>query len=560
MKRVFSILLVALLLILPVLSAQADDRPTYVFVDDGLLTVDELGDLNTRAFMIRLDRDVGVYYFYYSDVQDLPSYIEQFAAEHVAEENALVLGFNADYYYFLQIGPVAKAALPDSVCEGTILEAYRAVKGDPKGKLLAYLNTTDEILKEYRNTYGYASETQSVSSDPYDLSDVPEGIARTDGGKPTLVDRAHLLTDSEAASLSKLLKEIGSEYRCDVIVATVPGLGRKTAEAYADDFFDYNGYGYGAVPDANGTTINGDGILLLLSMEARDFAISTSGSAIKAFTDYGIQCCLEPAFLPYLRSNAYGEGFNAFAYECENMLQAARDGIPYDSRHIYVDTWTDAQLLEYNDRAAAVAREHNIGIYFLKSDAIDNAETYLESFRYDRVSEPGSILLVSGPNGYSLRVFGNSAKTKFSEKKLAELQNAVIPYLESGDIDTAVRNYLSVGEKAASWRPVNWFTFFIAIVAGLLFGFIPVSGMKRQLISVNKKTSAETYMEPSSFTVTQNSDVLLGKNISRSVHVVRTESSGGGGRGGSSGGGFHGGSSTHSSSSGGTHGGHSGKF
>ena len=83
--------------------------------------------------------------------------------------------------------------------------------------------------------------------------------------------------------------------------------------------------------------------------------------------------------------------------------------------------------------------------------------------------------------------------------------------------------------------------------------------MKRQLISVNKKTSAETYMEPSSFTVTQNSDVLLGKNISRSVHVVRTESSGGG-RSGGGGSSFHGGSSTHTSSSGGTHGGHSGKF
>ena len=81
--------------------------------------------------------------------------------------------------------------------------------------------------------------------------------------------------------------------------------------------------------------------------------------------------------------------------------------------------------------------------------------------------------------------------------------------------------------------------------------------MKRQMTSVTKQTSADRYLAPQSFTLTQNSDVLLGTNVSRSVHVVQTASSGG--RSGS-GGGFHGGSSTHTSSSGGTHGGHSGKF
>ncbi len=681
MKRVFSILLIAFLLIFPVLSVQADDRPTYVFVDDGLLTADELSDLNTRAFMISLDRHVGVYYFYYSDVEDLPSYVEQFASEHVAEKNALVLGFNADYYYFLQIGSVAKEALPDSVCESTILDAYRAVKGDPKGKLLAYLNTTDEILKEYRDTHGF-SDVFDVSG-AYDLSDVPEEIARTAGGKPTLVDKEHLLTDSQAEALSQRLKEIGDAYRCDVVIVTVSTLGSKTSEAYADDFFDYNGYGYGAVPDENGVTRDGDGILLLLSMEDRDFAVSTSGSAIRAFTDYGIQTYLEPLFLPYLSSNDYSGGFTAFANGCDDLLKYASEGVPYDYRRVYVDGWTDSQLLSCNDRAESVANEYGVGIYFIENTAIGDVDAFLNDFIENRTFEDNSIVLVHGASRYSVKtsgavayakfsgdaftavlravdpylsagdtkgavtaymdkcieivsdyghvltkgaisdeaknngnlrlkqlfeehgvalyflydaeaadpealaksylsdsvyesnavvlganrtgsavaVKGGYAAEKFTGRRIAKLVKEVDPHLREGDLSGAVNAFAERSEKIITWRPVNYLTLAISVIAGLLFGMIPANGLKRQLTSVSKQTNAEAYMQPQSFMMTQNSNVLLGKNTSRTVHVVQSSSSsGGGGRSGGGGSSFHGGSSTHTSSSGGTHGGHSGKF
>ncbi len=681
MKRVFSILLIAFLLIFPVLSVQADERPTYVFVDDGLLTADELSDLNTRAFMISLDRHVGVYYFYYSDVEDLPSYVEQFASEHVAEKNALVLGFNADYYYFLQIGSVAKEALPDSVCESTILDAYRAVKGDPKGKLLAYLNTTDEILKEYRDTHGF-SDVFDVSG-AYDLSDVPEEIARTAGGKPTLVDKERLLTDSEAEALSKRLKEIGDAYRCDVVIVTVSTLGSKTSEAYADDFFDYNGYGYGAVPDANGVTRDGNGILLLLSMEDRDFAVGTSGSAIRAFTDYGIQTYLEDRFLPYLSGNDFSRGFNAFADACDDLLKYASEGVPYDYRRVYVDGWTDSQLLSCNDRAESVANEYGVGIYFIESTAIGDVDAFLNDFIENRTFEDNSIVLVHGASRYSVKtsgavayakfsgdaftavlravdpylsagdtkgavtaymdkcieivsdyghvltkgaisdeaknngnlrlkqlfeehgvalyflydaeaadpealaksylsdsvyesnavvlganrtgsavaVKGGYAAEKFTGRRIAKLVKEVDPHLREGDLDGAFYAFAERSEKIITWRPVNYLTLAISVIAGLLFGMIPANGLKRQLTSVSKQTNAEAYMQPQSFMMTQNSNVLLGTHLSRTVHVVQSSSSsGGGGRSGGGGSSFHGGSSTHTSSSGGTHGGHSGKF
>ena len=103
MKRVFSLLLIVLLL-LP-MAALAEDGQ-YVFPEDGILSDEELASVNARAAEIAETRGVGVYWFYDTSVEDLPTYIMEFAETHVTEENALVLGFNADYYYFLQIGPI----------------------------------------------------------------------------------------------------------------------------------------------------------------------------------------------------------------------------------------------------------------------------------------------------------------------------------------------------------------------------------------------------------------------------------------------------------------------
>ena len=677
MKRLFSVLLIALLLVIPVLTAHAEDGQ-YVYVDEGLLTAEELQSLNARAAEIAETRGVGVYYFYLTEAEDLPSYMKEFAAEHVVEENALIFGFNADYRYTLQIGPIAEAALNDDVCEGPIMDAYRSVTGDPARKLLAYLNAADDAL----NTYFANHAETSASSHGVESSDAPDAIARTAGGKPTVVDHANLLTASEAQALSERLKKIGDAYRCDVIVATVPTLGSKTAEEYADDFFDYNGYGYGATPDASGTTVNGDGVLLLISTEDRDYWISTSGYAIKAFTDYGIQTYLEDLFLPYLSGNDYNGGFNAFANGCEYLLKTAREGVPYDYRRVYVDGWPDAQLLSYNDRAESVANQYGVGIYFLENTALTDAGAFCREFIGNRAFDDNSIVLVHGANGYSINtrgsvanakfsnedftavinvvepylqsgdtrgaltaymdkcieivsdyghvlvnsalsdesrsnanfrlrklyeehgialyflynaeasdpqklaqdcltsgsvyesnavvlganangsavaVRGDYAKEKFSDKRIKKLVKEVTPYLPEGNFDGAVAAFAERSESIINWKPVNWFTLAIAALTGGLFGTVPVSGMKRQLTSVSKQTSAEAYMQPESFVMTQNSNVLLGKNTTRTVHVVRTESSDGprGGGGGSS---FHGGSSTHTSSSGGSHGGHGGKF
>ena len=94
------------------------------------------------------------------------------------------------------------------------------------------------------------------------------------------VDEAGLLTGSEGSDLLDQLNEISERQQVDVVVVTVDSLEGASATEYADDFYDLNGYGFGD---------EGDGILLLISMEERDWAISTSGFGITAFTDAGLE-------------------------------------------------------------------------------------------------------------------------------------------------------------------------------------------------------------------------------------------------------------------------------
>lgn len=138
---------------------------------------------------------------------------------------------------------------------------------------------------------------------------------------PRLVDEAELLSKSEAEKLLATLDEISERRQLDIVVVTNNSLGEKNVTQYADDFFDYNGYGFGE---------NHDGILLLLSMDTREWAISTCGSGIDIFTDRG-QEYMTDEFLPYISDGEYYDGFNRFAELCDEFAgEYADSGKAYD--------------------------------------------------------------------------------------------------------------------------------------------------------------------------------------------------------------------------------------
>ena len=146
-------------------------------------------------------------------------------------------------------------------------------------------------------------------------------------------DGADLLTDGQEQALKQRLDDISGRYNMDIVIVTTDTLGQKTATAYADDYYDDNGY-------------TGNGILLLISMEDRDWAISTAGNGIKVFTDAG-QRYMTDQFLPYLSDGDYNEAFTCFADLCERFLEQAENEKPYDQENIPKDPVTFSDVLLY---------------------------------------------------------------------------------------------------------------------------------------------------------------------------------------------------------------------
>ncbi len=136
------------------------------------------------------------------------------------------------------------------------------------------------------------------------------------GDLPYVIDNAELLTDTEETALADKLTEISTRLECDVIVLTEASIDTE-AHAYADDYFDYNGYGQGG---------QRDGILMLVSMDPRKWHVSGSGICNSDLVSLDYIC---EEIVGYLQNESYATCFNSFADRCDNAVSAARNGEAY---------------------------------------------------------------------------------------------------------------------------------------------------------------------------------------------------------------------------------------
>lgn len=144
--------------------------------------------------------------------------------------------------------------------------------------------------------------------------------ADTYSGNPLFVDGAKTCSDEQVYELHTKLEGISNEHKCEVVIYTTTLMGDKTATQFADDFFDEYNYGYGE---------GQDGILFMIDLEQREWAISTEGFGITAFTDAGQEYMMEQ-ILELLGDDEWYEAFHLYADLCDLFLTQARTGEPYD--------------------------------------------------------------------------------------------------------------------------------------------------------------------------------------------------------------------------------------
>ena len=133
-------------------------------------------------------------------------------------------------------------------------------------------------------------------------------------------DSADLLTDEEEAELSARAWALTQEYQCAVYIVTLPSLqGMEVWEANEYLWTEYH-MGYGE---------DQSGVVLLLSMEYRDYDTMACGYGNVVFTDYGKEVMAE-RFLPELGDDNWYGGFSIYLDCCGEYLELAAQGEPFD--------------------------------------------------------------------------------------------------------------------------------------------------------------------------------------------------------------------------------------
>ena len=138
--------------------------------------------------------------------------------------------------------------------------------------------------------------------------------------RPSVVDNAGYLNDEAVQSLTARLDELRGRYDVDVAVVIDDQMWGDSAEEAADNTYDYCFYGAG---------VDDDGVLLYISKEPRMYQITTFGSGITAFTDYGIEY-MQSLIVPKLQNDDYYSACMAYANGADELLRQAADGTPYD--------------------------------------------------------------------------------------------------------------------------------------------------------------------------------------------------------------------------------------
>lgn len=143
-----------------------------------------------------------------------------------------------------------------------------------------------------------------------------------------VTDSVNLLTQEQWQSLEQKAREIENKYDFGVYIVTVD---------------DYWHYGNGSVMDAAtfiyqeyslGTGDGKDGLMLLLSMNDRDYSLITHGEfGNYAFNTEGREK-MTKFFLDDFGDDQWYAGFKEFLSWSENYLESARNGNPYSRENV----------------------------------------------------------------------------------------------------------------------------------------------------------------------------------------------------------------------------------
>lgn len=138
-------------------------------------------------------------------------------------------------------------------------------------------------------------------------------------------DYAQVLSTSEESNLKQMANNYINKYNIDMALVTVKHHTKSSTKVYAEDFYDYNGFGMGNTKD---------GIIFVIDFTFgyTDIYISTTGQAIRMYDDYRINKMLDN--IAAQKDNGYYLMFNSFIQTASSY---ASMGVPSSNSNTIIN-------------------------------------------------------------------------------------------------------------------------------------------------------------------------------------------------------------------------------
>ena len=174
-------------------------------------------------------------------------------------------------------------------------------------------------------TYERTKENYRVPSD-ITVSSVNEGkVLNTPSVDESVkvYDFANLLSDSQEQILFNSIIRYTNKTGLEAVIVTIEDNPGKTVKDEAADFYDYNYF-------------KKDGVIFLIDMEVREYAVVTTGNAQNTYTNTEIDIILDNIY-PYMAGRNYFSACTTFLNEIDKYFSIQEDDYYYDEDYdVYV--------------------------------------------------------------------------------------------------------------------------------------------------------------------------------------------------------------------------------
>ena len=142
-----------------------------------------------------------------------------------------------------------------------------------------------------------------------------------------VVDNLDYLSESEESELQSRIDTIKENYTLDTVIVITDNTEGKSSMNFADDYYDYNGYGLDK---------DFSGLLMLINMQDREVWISTTGKAIDIYTDSRISYMVNNV-TGFLSNANYCDACNKFL---DDVSSYAKSGVPEGQYRVEGDPYS----------------------------------------------------------------------------------------------------------------------------------------------------------------------------------------------------------------------------